>query len=168
LLRQVIHGCRVSAALESFVEPEAKAHGRIESRCGDVFDASDFLSKWPEWSAIKQIIRIKRTRAIIKKGQLKTSVTIAYYASNAIMDANLYAKIIREHWFIENKLHHVRDVAFKEDKAPKRVGALNYAVLLSTALNILRIQKCKNINGQLYINSMDFNRMLNYLVEIVA
>ena len=84
------------------------------------------------------------------------------------MDANLYAKIIREHWFIENKLHHVRDVAFKEDKAPKRVGALNYAVLLSTALNILRIQKCKNINGQLYINPMDFNRMLNYLVELVA
>ena len=162
------HGCKVSKALESFVEPEEKAHGRIESRYTDVFDASHFLSKWPEWLTINQIIRVRRTRTSTQKGQLKTSETITYYASNTPMKADLYAKIIREHWFIENKLHYVRDVAFKEDKKPKRVGALNYAVLLSAALNILRIQKCENISGQLYINSMNFNKMFSGLSDLVA
>jgi predicted transposase YbfD/YdcC len=163
-----MHGCKVGKALESFVEPEEKAHGRIESRCTDVFEAADFLSKWPEWLAIKQIIRVKRTRTTTQKEQLKTSETITYYASNTVMKADLYAKTIREHWFIENKLHYVRDVAFREDRTPKRVGALNYAVLLSAALNILRIQKCENISGQLFINSMNFKKMFNRFSNLVA
>jgi len=47
---------------------------------------------------------------------------------------------VRSHWGIENKVHWVLDLAFREDESRARTGesARNMAVLRHLALNLLR------------------------------
>jgi len=165
LYNQVEHGCNRFQALESHDDPWSKGHGRLEQRTCQVFDTSLMLKKWPEWKDVKRVIKVQRQRERLSmKRQCVTE--ISYYGSNLELSAKEFAKIIREHWWCENKNHYVKDTAFREDGTRKRVGAFNFAVLLSMALNILRINKSKNIRGDLYINTMNFDKMIsmvNYL-----
>ncbi|MEY3554685.1 MAG: hypothetical protein RLZZ580_738, partial [Cyanobacteriota bacterium] len=47
----------------------------------------------------------------------KTYEETAYYISSLTESAQVFAKIIRGHWKIENQLHWVKDVIFEEDKS---------------------------------------------------
>lgn len=46
----------------------------------------------------------------------KTTEETRFYISSCKADAEYLGKGIREHWGIENKVHHILDVAFDEDK----------------------------------------------------
>ena len=46
--------------------------------------------------------------------------------------------LARSHWAIENKLHHVRDVAFQEDRCRVRAGARPLATLRNAVLTMIR------------------------------
>jgi len=63
-----------------------------------------------------------------------------YYLSSLPPDAALLAQAIRGHWGVENRLHWVLDVQFREDASTVRVGdgAHTFAVLRHLALNLLR------------------------------
>ena len=80
----------------------------------------------------------------------------AIYIANFILNAEQASILIRNHWYIENKNHHVRDVTLKEDASRIRVNPENYSVLRSFALNILRKNKIDNINGEMYRNSLEY------------
>ena len=118
------------------------------------------LRKWPEWSGVKRIIRVTRSRQRLGIEKAAT-IEISYYGANLDCSVQEFAKVIRGHWHCENKNHYIKDTAFQEDKCVKRVGAFNFSVLISIALNILRVNKSKNIKGDLYINTMNFDRMIN-------
>ena len=47
--------------------------------------------------------------------------------------------IVREHWAIENRLHHVLDESFREDRSPAKKTRNNLALIRKYAYNILRI-----------------------------
>lgn len=79
-----------------------------------------------------------------------------------MLGAEQGAGIIRKHWSIENKDHHVRDVTLKEDESRIRVNPENISALRSFALNILRINKIENIKGELYENSLDYYSLYSY------
>ncbi len=161
LYKQVVHGCNISKPIARIEDDWSKTHGRLEKRIYEVFCPKVFLKKWPEWSEIKQIIRVTRFRS---PTHTKESPPLSfYYASNAHLEAEVSAKSIRRHWWCENKNHYVRDTAFLEDDTRKRVNAFNFCVLLSSSLNILRFNKCKNIRGCLYENSLDFNHMIKLI-----
>ena len=62
-----------------------------------------------------------------------------YYLSSATLDAASFARAVRAHWGIENRLHWVLDVVFRDDLARLRTGhgPANMAVVRHMAMNLL-------------------------------
>jgi predicted transposase YbfD/YdcC len=73
----------------------------------------------------------------------KTEQDTRYYISSLPGQATEFAEAARGHWGIENSLHWVLDVAFREDncRARKGNGAQNFAVLCHIALDLLKQDK---------------------------
>jgi predicted transposase YbfD/YdcC len=116
-----------------------KDHGRIEIReCYAVSDpvAFDYLRHYAGWRDLNSIAKVVRTRRIGDQVSTET----AYYISSLENNADLILACVRTHWSIENSLHWVLDVAFREDHARNRTGhsAENFALLRKMALNLLR------------------------------
>lgn len=59
--------------------------------------------------------------------------------SDLILNAKDMAKYKREHWKIENNLHHVLDDTFREDRSTAKGSSKNLSVIRKIAYNILRI-----------------------------
>ena len=62
-----------------------------------------------------------------------------YYLGSTKLDAETFARGVRGHWGIENRLHWVLDVVFRDDLARLRTGygPQNMAVIKHAALNLL-------------------------------
>ena len=73
----------------------------------------------------------------------KTSSARRYYLSSAQLDAATFARAVRAHWGIENRLHWVLDVVFRDDLARLRTGhgPANMAVVRHMAMNLVRQAK---------------------------
>jgi predicted transposase YbfD/YdcC len=72
-----------------------------------------------------------------------TTVEHRYYIVSIEQNAETFAHAVRSHWGIENKLHWVLDVTFKEDasRVRKDNGAENLSVIRHMAINIMRKDK---------------------------
>jgi predicted transposase YbfD/YdcC len=70
-----------------------------------------------------------------------------YYLGSASGNAVMYLNATRQHWSIENSLHWVLDVAFREDdsRIRKGHGAENFAILRPMALNLLKQERTTRI-----------------------
>jgi len=137
---------RVEKADKTFIEEEQKAHGRIEQRTTEVY--KNFIATDEDWKALlKELIVVKRSRETFdtKKKCWLDSSEISYYVSDVSLSAKLYNTAIREHWGVENKNHYVRDNTMGEDKSRIRINPINVATLRSTAMNVLRKNKVKNM-----------------------
>lgn len=116
-----------------------KQHGRLEIRTCMVDDDPAVLA-WLDpngvWSGLRSIAMVRAERRI---GATCTTET-RYYLSSLPGDAAHVAHAVRAHWSIENRLHWVLDMAFREDESRVRTGnaAENLAVLRHIALNLLR------------------------------
>lgn len=116
-----------------------KGHGRLEIReCWTLADPDylDYLRRRAEWKSLQTLIRVRAERHI---GQ-RRSVETRYYISSLANNAPKLLQCIRAHWGIENGLHWVLDIAFREDESRVRKdhGPENMAVLRHIALNLLK------------------------------
>ena len=95
------------------------------------------IEKKKDWKGIKSLVRISSDR--IDKSSGKASHEIRYYISSLQSDADRLNDIIRSHWAIENNLHWVLDMVFKEDGSLKKKGnsALNFNIIAKTALALI-------------------------------
>jgi len=127
----------------SRAEAVDKGHGRIETRMIAV------RTKLPArldtiWPDLAQIVRIERRRE--RKALCERQVI---YAITSLpperYDANRLLALSRDHWQIENRLFHVRDITFAEDACRIRFGNAPSAVahLRDAALTIIRKHKLK-------------------------
>jgi len=107
---------------------------------------------------------VERRRVIsdTEKKQWKNTDETAYYISTITMNAEKFCKAIRNHWGIENRNHHVRDVTMNEDKSRIRNNPDIFARLKSFALNILRADKVDNIASELFYNCINLANILDY------
>ena len=143
-------------------EPISKGRNRIETRIAKIYSAKNIQDD--KWSEIKIIIEIERKKQIFdtKKRIWENKGETAYYISTreiTAKEANLY---VRNHWGIENRNHHVKDVTMNEDKSRIRIKPQNMAVFKSFTLNIMRFNGVKNIKDELYRNSLKLSNLLKY------
>ena len=86
-----------------------------------------------------------KTPAVVENIGAKTTVERRYYLSSLPLGIEVFARAVRGHWGVENKLHWVLDVCFREDQSRARTGfaAENLATLRRLALNLLKGEKTK-------------------------
>jgi len=116
-------------------------HGRIEVRKYRTTSDIDWLCGKECWKNIQSIAMVERERHIGDAVSGETS----YYISSLASDAEMIGGAVRKHWGIENSLHWVLDVTFREDDCRIRKGNSpeNFAVLRHIALNLLKKEKSK-------------------------
>jgi predicted transposase YbfD/YdcC len=117
-------------------------HGRIETRRHAVcHDVAWLLSnrRYPGEVAFPGLAMIGMVASETERGG-KTSCERRYYLGSAQLDAATFARAARGHWGIENRLHWVLDVVFRDDLARLRTGhgPANMAVVKHMAVNLLR------------------------------
>jgi predicted transposase YbfD/YdcC len=136
-----------AAALLAEFETVEKEHGRMETRRYYVSDQLGWFEGAAQWEGLRTVGMVEARREI--KGQ--ASVERRYYLSSLPLNAQEFARAVRGHWGIENKLHWVMDVVFGEDQSRARAGyaAQNLALLRRLALNLLkREKKNRSVRGK--------------------
>jgi predicted transposase YbfD/YdcC len=124
-----------SETVDSWKSKPENDHGRIETR--EILTASaDWIEDKDDWADIYTIIRYRCTREIdgVK------SASVRHYISSFDTNAEGFGDIIRGHWSIENQLHWMLDVIFREDdaRARKDNSPLNYNILRKIALAVMK------------------------------
>jgi len=111
------------------------SHGRHITRQVSVFEVPEKIKSL--WSNSQRLIQFQRSG---KRG-LKPYEETAYYLSSVSENAEVFGEKIRGHWRIENQLHWVKDVIFKEDKSPLHQfkPMTNFSILSTIAMNLFRI-----------------------------
>ena len=96
------------------------------------------LTTLEDWPGLRAVLAIETIRGIPGRGKVKAE--IRHYLSSARLPPERLAAAIRNHWGVENGLHWVLDVVFREDasRVRERNAARNLALLRKIALNLAR------------------------------
>ena len=131
---------------------DANKRNRHETRTVAVFAAAKAVAN-TEWEPyVAAIIQVERIVHAFQpaNGLWKTSTETSFYLSNRPVRAGQAAKVIREHWSIENSFHHVRDVTLREDASRIRTNPGIFARIRSFGYNILRFNQSDTIAQDRY------------------
>jgi len=122
-------------------ETVEKDHGRIETRRYYQSAELDWFADRNKWEGLKTVGMVE---AIREMGSART-VERRYYLSSLPLSVETFARAVRGHWAVENKLHWVLDVQMREDQSRARTGyaAENLATLRRLALNLLKRERTK-------------------------
>ncbi len=166
-LAQANDGADLAAASYDEVRTVDKNHGRLEIR--RIWTIKDpavlaYLNPAGAWSNLQSIGMVSAERRI---GTDVTTDT-RYYLSSRSLGAGDLGEAVRTHWEIENRLHWVLDVTFREDDHRTRAGhsAENFAVLRHLALNILRRDKV--VRGSIATKRFKAALTEQYLASLIA
>ena len=111
-------------------------HGRIETRTTTVIHDVAWLQERHDWPGLKAVVMIESSREIAGKIERETR----FYITSLVLLANLLGPIIRSHWAIENSLHWVLDMVFRDDECRVRTqhAPANFTTLKHMAHNLIR------------------------------
>jgi predicted transposase YbfD/YdcC len=131
---------RMAATLAS-QETVGKDHGRFEIRRYYQSDQLDWFADRLKWEGLKSVGMVESHREV----DGRTTVERRYYLASLPLGVETFARALRSHWGVENKVHWIMDVCFREDQSRARAGyaAENLATLRRLALNLLKREKTK-------------------------
>jgi predicted transposase YbfD/YdcC len=147
-----------------YYETQGQGHGRIETRRYWVMGNTDYLVGAERWAKLTTIGCVESQRQI---GDTLTCEN-RYYLLSLPLDAQLFAAAVRGHWGIENQLHWILDVAFREDQSRATAGysGENLAVIRHLALNLLTQEK--SAKGGTHAKRLKAGWDDQYLVKVLA
>jgi predicted transposase YbfD/YdcC len=119
----------------SIAQSVDKGHGRIEIRRCWTLSELDYLTQLPLWSGLQTVVMVQSEQHC--HGQITTENR--FFISSLPSQASLLLHAVRTHWSIENSLHWVLDVSFRQDACRIRrdFAPHNMALLRHLALNLL-------------------------------
>lgn len=111
-------------------------HGRIETRTTTVIHDVAWLQQRHKWPGLATVVIVDSTREIDAKTERETRL----YISSLAVTADKIGPIVRSHWAIENSLHWVMDMIFRDDECRLRTdhAPANFTTIKHMALNLLR------------------------------
>ena len=144
-------------------ETVEKDHGRLETRRYYQSAELNWFADRHKWEGLQSVGMVEATREC--SGQ--RTVERRYYLSSLPLGVETFARAVRGHWAVENKLHWMMDVCFGEDQSRARTGyaAENLATLRRWALNLLKLEKTKkrSVRGKMLNASWDHAYLLRLL-----
>ena len=122
-----------------YFEELSKGHGRIEYRKYWLSTNLETIGNADHWEKLNCIGMVESQRTV----NGKTSIEIRNFIATIKCDAKQFSYAVREHWGIENSLHWVLDVTFREDDSRIRRdwSSENMSVFRHIVLNTLKQDK---------------------------
>jgi predicted transposase YbfD/YdcC len=111
-------------------------HGRIETRIYTAIHDVAWLQDRHDWPGLRGVVMVESTRELDDKTERETRFYITSLAWLAIQ----LGPVIRSHWAVENSLHWVMDMIFRDDECRIRTehAPANFTTLRHIALNLIR------------------------------
>ena len=111
-------------------------HGRIETRTTTVIEEVAWLQDRHGWPGLKSLVMVESTRQIGDKTEHETRL----YISSLALGAEKLGPIVRSHWAVENSLHWVMDMVFRDDECRLRTdhAPANFTTIKHMAHNLIR------------------------------
>ena len=137
-------------------------HGRIETRTVTVFHDIGWLQDSHRWPGLKSVVMVESKREIDGKVETETR----FYITSLALLAVAINPMIRSHWMIENGLHWVLDMVFRDDDCRVRTDNAPFILHMvkQLALNVLRIGKSKDsLRMRRKVAAWDDNALAAYL-----
>lgn len=124
-----------------YVRTVDKGHGRLDSReCWAIADPDilAYVNNYKTWSGLTSLVKVTSERRLL--AQAKVERQTRYFISSLAAKAADLLHAIRAHWQVENSLHWVLDMAFREDNSRVRKdhAPQNFAIIRQLALNLLQ------------------------------
>jgi predicted transposase YbfD/YdcC len=117
-------------------------HGHIETRTTTTINDVEWLQECHDWPGLKAVIMIESSRETNGKTEHETRL----YLTSLVTVAALIGPILRSHWSIENSLHWVMDMMFRDDECRVRTDYApeNFTTIRRPAHNLLWIATSKD------------------------
>jgi predicted transposase YbfD/YdcC len=111
-------------------------HGRIETRTYTAFHDVAWLQERHKWPGLRGFIMVESTREMGDKVERETR----FYITSLLWLAAQLAPVVRGHWAIENSLHWILDMIFRDDECRVSINhaPANFTTIKHMALNLIR------------------------------
>ena len=111
-------------------------HGRIETRTYTVFHDVAWLKERHDWPSLNGVVMVESKREIGDRIEQETR----FYITSLMWLAHQLGPVTRHHWAIENALHWIMDMTFRDDECRIRTehAPANFTTLRHIAHNLIR------------------------------
>jgi predicted transposase YbfD/YdcC len=114
-------------------------HGRIETREVTVFHDAVWLRDRHDWPGLNAVVMVESRREL-RGGAGRTERETRFYITSLTLPADRIGAMVRDHWAVENSLHWVMDMVFRDDECRLRTdhAPANFTTIKHIALNLMR------------------------------
>lgn len=111
-------------------------HGRIETRTYTAIHDVGWLQERHDWPGLAGVVMVESRRELRDRIEQETR----FYITSLVLPAARVGPMIRDHWAIENSLHWVMDMTFRDDECRVRTenAPANFVTLKHMANNLIR------------------------------
>jgi predicted transposase YbfD/YdcC len=169
-LKELFAGCLAENFLQvphGYHRTVNKGHGRLEIReCWTLSDPEylDYVRQRQQWRGLHTVALVRAERRL----NGKRTTTLRYYISSLANNARRFLASVRKHWGIENSLHWVLDIAFREDESRMRKlnSPENFAMLRHVAHVLLRQEQSERVGIKAKRMKAAWDR--DYLLQVLS